>query len=113
MLPELHAKLYWSIKLDYRYTPDFSLVVREGVFTPDDPRQPACHPLETVLVNERWSRKTSESQRIADKLGVSVDWVRGFVDAYAGQTPTSNLQDYFEGYLEGQSDELRRLTSIT
>jgi hypothetical protein len=80
----------------------FSTVEDAGCFMPPDYNYPNCHPLETIILGQAIT--DCINKQIAEELGVSLQWVDGFVDGYAGNKRNHRLQKdrtYLEGYKHG------------
>lgn len=79
------------------------LEIRDGVYVLAD-QATAYHPLEAALVGE--PAKSDDWQAdVATLLGVTAEWIEGFLDGFAQTAEKSYAQDYTQGVLA--AEELR------
>lgn len=80
----------------------FCTVEDDGCYMPPDCNYPNCHPLETIILGQAIT--DCINKQIADELGVTLQWVDGFVDGYSGNKRNNRLRrdrTYLEGYKHG------------
>lgn len=62
---------------------------------------PLYHPLESVLIGQD-IRTGDWRADVATMLGVSDEWIEGFIDGFALSAESLQKQDYLQGFLAGE-----------
>lgn len=90
----------FRLGLDAAVAPANCLVIRDGVYSVS-PASREYHPLEVVLAGEPVLHGDWRAD-LAVRLGVTTEWLDGFVDGFAQSAEASTRQDYLQGYLAAE-----------
>jgi hypothetical protein len=107
-LDQIEQACYLAFRLLLRpsTTPTDCLSVQDGFYCFRDQARD-YHPLQAVLVSEDATTGDWKSDAAA-KLGVSAEWLDGFMDGFAEIGETRTDQDYRQGYLTAEELRQRR-----
>ena len=101
----VHEGCYLGFRFGFQIspTPTGNLRVEEGIYMFASMKR--YHPLEATLISVMASGDWLAD--MATTLGVSSEWIRGFLDGFAQEPEGSREDEYVQGFLV--AEELRML----
>lgn len=104
----LEKNIDLAISHNYKMSQWLTLIDKKGVYMTPDDNVLICHPLETVLIGHKIVGPINNA--IINLLGVSPQWIDGFIDGYSNKKSNSfysllsPLDPARKRYIEGYGD---------
>lgn len=96
---KLQIGMWRAFLMTLEFVEQASFYTKDGVWFYE---KLACHPVEAVLMGE--SSSGDWNVDVAQQLGVTQEWIRGFIDGYAGKA----IDDYNSGLIDGTTVKLHQ-----